>query len=262
MTKIIDVHAHVFPEAIKDRAVTAIGEYYQIPMNGDGAIQNLLHLGEQIGIVKYVVHNAATKPIQVKAINDFIANLQQNDDRLISFGTVHPQLLGAKKEIERIITLGLHGIKLHPEFQGFKIDDEIMMPIYGAIEGRLPMLIHMGDANVTSSSPKRLSKILKQFPNLVVIASHLGGYSMWDESMEYLVGKNVYFDTSSSLAFLAPETATNIIRSHGTDKVLFGSDYPMWLPGDELKRFLALGLSNEENEKILYSNAAKLFGVE
>jgi predicted TIM-barrel fold metal-dependent hydrolase len=123
------------------------------------------------------------------------------------------------------------------------------------------MLMHMGDANVTSSCPQRLAKILQRFPGLVVIASHLGGYSMWDESMAYLVGKNVYFDTSSSLAFLTPKKAANIIRAHGTDKVLFGSDYPMWLPGDELKRFMALALTDEENEKILYGNAAKLFGV-
>ncbi len=261
-TKIIDVHTHVFQEAIRKRAVATVGEYYQLKMHGEGSIQDLIHQGEQIGIAKYVIHTVATKPIQVKTINAYISSLQQSDDRLIGFGSVHPLMADARDEIDRIISLGLHGLKLHPEFQNFKIDDAVMMPIYAAIEGRLPMLIHMGDANVTSSSPARLAKILKQFPKLAVIASHLGGYSMWDQSMEHLVGKNVYFDTSSSLAFLAPKKAANIIRAHGTDKVLFGSDYPMWLPGDELKRFLALDLSDDENEKILYGNAAKLFGVE
>ncbi len=259
--KVIDVHAHVFPKSVMKRAVKNIGSYYSLPMRCDGSVETLITVGEKINTVKYVINNVATKPDQTESINDFIADLQKNDNKLIGFGTVHPKMKYIETEIERIISLGLQGLKLHPEFQNFNIDDEALLPVYERAQGSLPVLIHLGDENVTSSSPDRLAKILKLFPNLKVIASHLGGYTMWDESIEHLSGKNVWFDTSSSLAFLSKQDAVRIIRSHGTDRVMFGTDYPMWLPEQELELFLSLGLSDEENEKILYKNAAEFFNL-
>jgi predicted TIM-barrel fold metal-dependent hydrolase len=127
--------------------------------------------------------------------------------------------------------------------------------------GRLPLLIHMGDERGDASSPARLLNVINAFPTLTIIAPHLGGYTKWDEAMETIIGRDIYIDTSSALAFMPPEKAAAIIRAHGIDKVLFGSDYPMWLHRDELERFFALGFTDDENEKILYSNAAKLLGV-
>ena len=260
--KIIDVHTHVFPEPIRQKAVASIGSYYDQPMQGSGEVEDLIREGSSCNVVKYVIHSAATRVEQVQTINRFIKNLQDNDDRLIGFGTVHQRTENPRTVIDEIIEMGLNGVKLHPDFQRFDIDDSTMFPIYEAMEGRLLLMIHMGDAHSTASSPARLLNIIKRFPSLTVIAPHLGGYSMWDEAMETIIGRNIYLDTSSSLAFLPKEKAVDIIRAHGTDKVLFGTDYPMWLPKDELERFFALGLSDEENEKILYGNAAKLFGVQ
>ncbi|MDP4109220.1 MAG: amidohydrolase family protein, partial [Bacillota bacterium] len=141
------------------------------------------------------------------------------------------------------------------------IDDPDMMPVYKALEGKLPVLIHMGDEHRDSSSPKRLRKVLDLFPGLTVIAAHLGGYRKWDDSIKYLLGKNVYFDTSSSLFMLDKLKATEIIRGHGVKKVLFGSDYPMWSHEEELRRFLNLGLTPEENELILWKNASSLLKI-
>jgi len=83
---------------------------------------------------------------------------------------------------------------------------------------------------------------------------------MWEDSRRYLIGRNIFMDTSSSLAYLDPSEAVDMIRNHGADKFLFGSDYPMWRHKDELDRFLMLDLSETEREAILYNNAAKLFG--
>lgn len=261
-TKVIDVHTHVFPTAIRDRAISAIGEYYTREMFGSGSLKDLLDNGDEINVVKYVIHSIATKPNQVETINNYVADLQDKNECFIGFGTIHPKTKDISETIDEVISLGLVGIKLHPEFQNFNIDDPHMLPIYEAIEDRLPLLVHMGDENTTSSSPERLSNILEMFPSLTVIAPHLGGYTMWDEVIEKLVGKNLYFDTSSALRFIDKEKAIDIIRTHGTDKVLFGTDYPMWLHNEELPLLYELGLTEEENEQILYSNAAKLLGVE
>lgn len=262
MKMIIDVHTHVFPEPIRQKAVASIGSYYDLPMQGSGEVEDLIREGSPYNVVKYVIHSAATRTEQVQTINQFIKTLQDNDDRLIGFGTVHHRTENPREVINEIIEMGLNGVKLHPDFQRFDIDDPKLFPIYEAMEGRLPLMIHMGDENSDASSPTRLLRVINRFPSLTVIAPHLGGYTMWDEAMETIIGRDIYLDTSSSLAFLPKEKAAEIIRAHGTDKVMFGTDYPMWLHKDEMARFYALGLSDEENENILYGNAAKLFGMQ
>jgi predicted TIM-barrel fold metal-dependent hydrolase len=259
--KIIDIHCHIFPEKVAERAVESIGNYYNVSMYGKGTVPDLLSEGKKINVSKYVIHSTATKVEQVKSINDYIAGIQRDNPGFIGFGTLHPGLSDVEAEVERIVSMGLKGIKLHPDFQNFNIDDRYMIPLYKAVEGRLPVLVHMGDEKRNSSSPKRLKRVLDLFPGLTVIAAHLGGYHMWDESMEYLVGRNVYFDTSSSLFMLDREKATEIIRKHGVHKVLFGTDYPMWFHKKELERFLNLGLTQEEQELILWKNACALLEI-
>lgn len=259
---IIDSHAHIFPDKIASKAVWSIGKYYDIQMTGKGTVTDLLECGSKIGVKRYIVHSTATKADQVTSVNDYINDAKNQNDRFIGFGSLHPDYHAIPEETDRIIAMGLRGIKLHPEFQGFNVDDETMMPLYEAAEGRLPILIHMGDAEKDSSSPERLLTVLKKFPKLTVIGAHLGGYQKWESAYEILAGMNLYFDTSSSLPFLSPETAADIIRKHGSDKVLFGTDYPMWMPNEELDRFMKLPLTDEEREKILWKNCAKLLNIE
>ena len=253
--QVIDMHAHIFPDRIASRAVESIGSYYNLHMSGLGTVDDLLESGSKIGVGKYVVHSSATNVDQVTTINDYVSGVISANSGLIGFGTLHPGLGDIGTEIDRAVQIGLKGIKLHPEFQGFNIDDTDMLPVYKAMERRLPVLIHMGDENRDSSSPVRLARILDMFPDLVVIAAHFGGYRMWDESMKYLVGRNIYMDTSSALAFLSPEKAVQMIRKHGVRKMFFGSDYPMWDHEEELERFLKLDLNEDERKTILFSNA-------
>jgi hypothetical protein len=255
--EIFDMHTHIFPEKIAAKAVHSIGSYYGITMYGAGTVDGLIESGKKIGVSKYIVHSSATTVDQVKRINDYVSEVISGHDEFIGFGTLHSGLDDIDAEVDRIIALGLKGIKLHPEFQNFVIDSEVMLPVYKAIEGRLPLLIHMGDENKDSSSPRRLSRILDMFPRLTVIAAHLGGYQMWDESIECLVGRNVYMDTSSSLYFMTPEKAVKIIRAHGVEKVFFGTDYPMWDHEEELERFLKLDLTESERKAILSGNAKR-----
>lgn len=260
--KVIDIHAHIFPEKVARKAVDSIGNYYGLPMIGKGTAEDLLQSGTVINVHRYVVHSTATRAEQAKTINDFIAKTQRETESFIGFGTLHHELDDVELEVERIISLGLKGVKLHPEFQNFIIDDDNMLDIYRAVEGKLPILMHMGDENKTSSSPAKLARILDMFPDLVVIAAHFGGYQMWDQSLECLVGRNVYFDTSSSLFMLSKENATEIIRRHGAERILFGSDYPMWSHKEEMERFLSLDLTEEEQELILWENASRLLNIE
>lgn len=261
MTDIIDAHAHIYPAKIAAKAVKAIGGFYDMPMRGKGTEEDLESLGAKAGIHRFIVSSSASDPSQVTAINDFIAAACVRHPNFIGFGTMHPDFPHPEREIERMVALGLKGVKIHSDCQQINMDTPKFMPIYEMLEGTLPILFHVGDYRMDFSSPVRLLGILKRFPRLTVIAAHLGGYSVWEQLGQVLLGQNVYLDTSSSLMFLEKEKAVSLIRRHGVDRVLFGTDYPMWIHREELKRFLDLGLTEEENQKILSGNARRLLGV-
>lgn len=256
--KIIDFHNHAFPEKIERKAVNHLEKHYSIDIPSAGSIHALLASAESAGVNYLVLHASATHKNQVISANDWIASLAKSNENLIGFGTVHPGYEDCLGELERIKELGLKGLKLHPDFQGFNVDDPSMYYIYEAIEPGFPILIHVGDENLDFSSPRRLSRVLELFPHLTIIGAHLGGYARWDEARQYLVGKKLYLDTSSSLWRIDPKEATELIKDHGVDRIVFGSDYPVVPHGEELDRFLALFLTEDEREKILWENGARI----
>jgi predicted TIM-barrel fold metal-dependent hydrolase len=263
MAQVIDCHAHIFPARIALRAAESIGAFYDIKMRYDGTLDTLLDIGQRACIDKYVIHSVATSPSQVEQINNFIAaTVREQPGMLIGFATLHPDTERIGDELDRAIGLGLKGIKLHPDFQKFNLDDRAAYKIYEAAEGRVPILTHTGDYRHSYSHPSRVPKILKDFPGLQMICAHLGGWSQWDEARQYLKGENVWVDTSSSFFALANAELEKLIGVFGEDRVVFGSDYPMWDPGSELERFHTLDLSDDVKEKILYRNLTELLSLE
>lgn len=256
--QIFNMHTHIFPEKIADKAVDAIGAFYDIPMELHGTSEHLLEDGNKIGVSRYLVCSTATTAHQVESINNFVAGEVAKHPEFVGFGSLHPEYPEISKEVDRMASLGLKGIKLHPDFQKFNIDDEAAYPIYEAAEGRFPILFHAGDDRYDFSHPSRLLRIVERFPNLIVIAAHLGGYLRWDDAKIYFGHPRVFIDTSSALPFMDSERALSIIRIHGTDRVFFGTDSPMWNHVSEWARFNALGLSAEERRRILWENAAGL----
>jgi predicted TIM-barrel fold metal-dependent hydrolase len=260
MQKIFDFHTHAYPEAVAYKSVDFLNDYYKVNCLGDGTIGNLLKSASEGGVDYLLVHAVATKARQVENVNNWIA--EHTSDKVFGFGTIHPEYENIVDELGRIHSLGLLGLKLHPDFQGYFVDDSSMDIVYSTIEGKMPVLVHAGDENCEFSSPKRLANVLDSYPNLTVIAAHLGGYSRWDDAERYIIGRECYIDTSSSLWAIPPEKAADIIRRHGVDRVLFGTDYPLAKHKDELERFYALGLTEEENSKILFENAKRLLKLD
>ena len=264
MTPIIDCHCHVYPEKIAAKAVEGIGSFYNIPMCMDGTLETLKREAKLAGISHHIVFSVATKPTQTRSINSFIAQtVSENPLMMTGLGTLHPDSEDLKGDIEHLLTLGLKGVKLHPDIQGFKIDDYRCLKIYELCEGRLPILMHTGDNRYDFSNPNRLCPVLDIFTELVVIGAHFGGWSIWEEATEKLCKyKNLYVDTSSSLYSISPETAKKLVRAYGAEKVLFAVDYPMWKPSEELERFKAIALEPWEEELILWKNAVGIFSLD
>ncbi len=259
---IIDAHAHIYPNAIADKAVHGISNFYDgRSIFGTGTVENLIEVERRAGVSKILVHSVATTPSQVHSITDFIGEeIKKYPDTLIGFTSVYPDMDDPVKEIERAVSKGIVGIKLHPDFQKFEADSDKAMAIYEVCEGRLPILFHAGDFRTEYSKAKRILKVKEKFPKLDIIAAHFGGWSEWEESVDILKGTGIYVDSSSTLGFIDSGRVRKLMDSVGSDYILFGTDYPMWNPADEIEMLNKLFVSEEEKEKIFHLNFEKLLG--
>lgn len=261
--RIIDFHTHVYPESIAQKAADNVRAFYEGIGNDsiDGKVQTLLEHGDKAGISEFAILPVATKPERTRHINEFIVREASAQSRFYGFGTVHADMDGLMDEVIFIRENGLHGIKIHPDYQTFAIDDPRMFPVYEEIQGNLPVIFHMGDLRYDYSHPVRLRNVLQQFPDLQVVAAHFGGYQMRDVAMDVLTDTNCLFDTSSSLMFMEPGVAEKYIRHYGAERFLYGTDFPMWDPVVEVKRFFSLDLTDAEKEQIAWKTAAALLNV-
>ena len=256
MRKIIDFHAHIFNPKIAHLAIANLEQHYGMPCECKGTFTDMKEEMDKSGFYKAVIFSTPTKPTQVTINNDFLFDLR--DERFIVFGSVHPDFEDVAYEIQRVKNHGLRGFKFHPDFQAFNIDDDKALYMYEQIGEDYPIVLHVGDKKLDFSNSTRLSRVLDIFPNHKFVAAHMGGYSVWDTDAKSLVGKNVWFDTSSTMWEVTPEKMVDMIRAHGADKVLFGSDYPAVSLRKEAGKIEALRLTEEEKEMIFCKNAEKL----
>ncbi|MBE6900431.1 MAG: radical SAM protein [Ruminococcaceae bacterium] len=260
--RIIDVHNHIYPEKIVAKATDAIGDFYDIDMQHLGTGNELVEAGKKAGIEKFVVCSAATTPAQVQIINNFIAAECEKHPEFIGFGTLHPGFEDCGAEIARMKEMGLTGVKLHPDFQKFYIDDPEALPMFRAIrDSNMWLIVHLGDDRFEYSQPERMAKVLEEVPGLKLIGAHFGGYRCWESALDVYKPGTLYFDISSSMHFMSRELIFKFFERYGIESFFWGTDFPMWDHKEELELFFSLGLSEEDNRKILYENFAKAYGL-
>ena len=261
----IDIHTHAFHPKIAHKAVDHLNSFYSITCSGDGTIANLLERESEAGLEKCVVLCAATAPAQVIPANNYAISLQkEHPDRVIAFGTVHPGYDNWESELARIKAAGIRGIKLHPDFQSFWLDDPRLLPIFEAAQKDFVFEIHIGDRTSPEKNPScpyKLASILRQFPGMRVIAAHFGGYRMWSHALEVFSDnrfENLWFDTSSTTPFATPELAHKLLNTFPRERILFGTDWPLYDPVEELQRLQTLGGLSDSEMEIIMSNASTL----
>lgn len=265
MQKVINAHCHIYPNKIASRAVKGIRDFYDLDMSLKGMSDDLIQDGEKVGVVHYLVHSVATTPKQVRSINEFISGeVKAHPGLFTGFGTLHPDSDDIQGDFDHLISLGLKGVKLHPDFQRFALNEQRAYKIGEIVnEGGVPLMIHCGDFRYNYSNPEQLKPFLERFPDLLVIGAHFAGWSVWGKATEELAGTpNLVVDLSSSLYDLSAETAKEYIHAYGADKVLWGTDYPMWESESEMEYFNKIDLTPEERNMILYENAARILNLD
>lgn len=269
MQRVFDIHTHTYPEAIAARAVESLGHFYDFVPAGNGTYADLSAHGKDHQIGGFLLFSVATNAHQVEKVNTTIAALAEKSRAegylSVGFAGMHQDYPDFESELNRAASLGLCGVKLHPDIQRIDIDDPKLFPLYELMQGRMPLYLHMGDPRpeYRFSEAKKLLRVLKLFPKLEVVAAHLGGYRAHAEAVEYLAGhENVWYDTSSTLWWCDPAEASRVIGILGHERVMFGSDYPVKYPEQELELFSHLTMTDAQREDILWNNAIRFLHLE
>jgi len=261
---IIDFHTHLWPDKVAAKAKEYLESSYRRPMTEVPTVSNALKIMDETGITKSVIASVASRPEQVEHINNWLFGIKS--DRFIKFAALHPFYEKWSYELDRIKDNAL-GIKYQPEFQMFFIDDERIFPVYEKIQKlQIPMLFHCGYeltlTGLVQAGPKQMLNVKKHFPGIKFVAAHMGGFMMWDEIEDKIIGDNhFYLDTSSAVVFMKKEQTYRFLQKHSPDRILFGSDFPFGHPKNDLEFFKTLNIEKDKLEKIMHINAEKLLNL-
>lgn len=260
----IDMHTHAFHHRVAARAVEQLNRGLSLHCEASGSLQDLILEEEGCGMDRFAVLCCAAEPEQVRAVNNFAFSLRKTDERIIPFGTVHPGGSDWAEELDRLAVHGIGGIKLHPDYQGFSMADPGLCALLEACEGRFCVLFHVGSPaspKTAPSSPQALLKLAQNFPRVDIIAAHLGGYHMWQHVAEVFAGvhcPHLWFDTSSTTAYLDEKTLQGLLRLLPSDHCFFGSDWPIFHLDQELERLQGKGGLGRTQMEALLQQAAPL----
>ena len=263
---VVDMHSHAFPDDLAPKAIDALEAKADWKAFGTGTIDDRLKSMDAAGIDVSVICTIATRPDLTEGIVRWCKSIR--GERIIPFASVHPADPDAAAWTRRIADAGLPGIKMHSVYQDYCVDDPILDGIYQtASETGLIITPHCGrdtaaPDDVNRASPRRIARVIEKFPDLKLVCTHLGGWRMWDESEQYLIGKkDVPLETSFTLHDLDPRRETELFRTHGIENILFGTDWPWSNPLEERRKLEQLDLTAEELEMILGANAGEILGL-
>jgi predicted TIM-barrel fold metal-dependent hydrolase len=265
---VIDFHTHIFPDSIAERTIKFLEEEGNVKAFTDGTLDGLKSSMKEHNIDISVILPVITKPAQFDTVNAFAAEITGREG-IISFGGIHPDTEDYREKLDRIKEIGLLGIKLHPDYQKTFIDDPKQVRIIQyAVKLGLIVLIHAGiDIGLPEPvhcPPKRTADMLSQIEgeDAKIVLAHMGGYALWDDVEEYLVGGNIWLDTSYTLGKIKDEQFVRIVNNHGADRILFATDSPWGGQKETMEHFRRLDFTEEESERILCRNAMGLLGLE
>jgi len=265
--RIIDFHTHTFPDELAAKALEKLVRFApQEKACIDGTVGGLIASMDRAGIDRAVTLPIATKPSQVEPINTAAIALLANR-RVIPFGTLHPAYERMEQEIGRLRESGVRGIKLHPEYQDFYIDDRTYFPMYDMLRSAgLIVLFHAGkDPGPFTSDhalPAAIRTVHDNFPSLRIVAAHMGGWRVWPQVEEALAGVPLYIDTAAVCRDMAPADFVRIARAHGVHRVLFATDSPWFDQKATVEWVDGLPLTPAEKRRIFHANAAHLLGAD
>lgn len=274
---IIDIHSHCFmPNAMAARAIAGMSHAVEGVLwpIGDGTLKNQIDQMEHDGIDMAAMLPIATKPSQhavllrnALALRDGAIDVRSRR-RIHPFMSVHPQDPELDAHLDEISRLGFRGIKLHPYYQGFALDDPNVWPFFAKLAERgFVIECHCGyDVGYPTRSdacgPMHVAALLRNVPGLIFIAAHLAGCAGYaPHATDELLDSGCYADTSALAYDWMKDEQMRLMRSWPTERLLFGTDFP-WVKYDEALRWVKSIRKEEDLDAIFSGNARRLLGLQ
>lgn len=278
--QVIDFHTHTFPDAIAGKAIAGMQQRSHAKAFGSGTVSGLLESMEQAGICRSVVLPVATNPLKLSSINNVSVEADPSIG-LTYFGGMHPDAENWKEELNRLAAAGVPGIKIHPQYQGVDITDIRYLRILDHAAGLgLLTVMHAGDEiaypGEVRCSPEMVRSLCDQLGNIPLVLAHMGGWKNWQRVAENLLDTGCFLDTAISLGQIVPiddhyapeelpllreEDFVNLVRTFGSERILFGTDSPWADQKEEVRKVSSLPLTRDELENILCRNATHLLSL-
>lgn len=260
---VIDGHVHVWPDKVAEAALAGAADDFR--RFGDGTVGSAIETMDAAGIDRCVALGVAPTPDRVAAVDRFAGSLDH--DRFVGFGSIHAGL-GVEENLEGLRANRLKGAKVHPLYQGYGLDDPGLKETLDAMQGEFAVIVHVGEGDSPAANarctPSMMRELVREFPDLDVIACHFGGYRLLDEAEQDVIGLPIHVDTSwpPGLASLNPKRVRKVIERHGPERVVFASDWPMADPASEIDAVSSLGLSDADTAAVLGGNLAALLRLD
>ena len=275
---IIDFHTHIFPPWLRERRDEYIkvdpcfSLLYSQPKARIATAEELIASMDEAGIDLSVVLNACwvSQELCVKTNDYILDSVSRYPKRLVGFCAIQPRAGDAAiAELERCAKAGARGIgELRSDVQGFNLADETTMKplVDAALKHDLIFLTHSSEpvgheySGKGSITPDILYSFITAFPNLKLVCAHWGGglpfYALMPEVAKALA--NVFFDTAATVFLYKPEIFEQVSHIIGSDRILFGTDYPLMHQSRVLDQIQSAQLLDEDKARILGANAQKL----
>jgi predicted TIM-barrel fold metal-dependent hydrolase len=264
---IIDFHVHIYTEKVAAKVLPAAEKKLNISVPCTGAPQDLRQRMKSSGIDLSIVLPLAKGRVDVTPLNDWVREV--SGDGLMPFGAIHPFMECMEEELDSLGASGCKGVKVMPLLQRFFPDDARCGRLYEALIRRdMTLVTHSGndplDRDEIFGTPERFARVMESYSELRIVLAHLGGLRMWDDVRRHLLpaGRNVFFDTSYAYFYIEKKEMAELITDLGTERVLFGSDYPWEEPGRAVEVVRGLDLTESEIQSLLWKNAASLLKIE
>ncbi len=264
---IVDFHTHIFPEKIAAKTIQKLEEKAGVKAFTDGREASLLNSMKKAGVDISVILPVVTSPAQFDTVNRFAAAVNEKYEgkstRLVSFGGIHPDSSDYKNKLREIKSLGLKGIKLHPDYQDTFFDDIRYLRILDyASQLDLTIVVHagvdIGYPDNVRCTIDGICKVLDEVRPKKLVLAHYGAFKLWEEVQKRIAGRDVYLDTANITGYIGDEIFLKILKKHGADKILFATDSP-WNGQEETLAHMRRLVSDEKDlQKILGQNALKL----
>lgn len=282
-TTVFDAHTHLFHLKVVENVKMKTKMVQRLRLRTAGvedrtsrfSLENDFKSNEIIGglvLPTALVH-------EVRAVNDSAFERVKDSQKLNTAGTLHPGAKNIQKMLRIFEQRNIRAIKFCSFSQRFSLQDPKTFEMLERIqehnihsESKFFLIFdtlmsadfYFGSDPAHNTTPELLGKLVKNFPSINFIGAHMGGLlAPFKDIKTYLKpAGNLFLDTSNGAHVLDENQYIELIKQHGPEHIIFGTDWPWFTHKEEIRLqntlFDKAGITKEEKAGIFAKNILQL----